>query len=333
MLRFSHPLPLPPRSASASQDYFDIVKNPMDLGSVKKRLENSCYKMIHEFAADTQLCFDNAILYNGQESDVSKVAKEMKVLFEKEFAKLMATIDLEEEQRKRTGDACVLCGCERLTFEPPSYYCNGAACNGQRIRRNSYYFTGGRNQYHWCQQCYTELRDNDAQEFPEIVLYKKDLQKKKNDEMNEEPWVECDQCKRWVHQICALFNGRKNKGMQTIYHCPFCSLAQRAKQRSDAPPNKTLGAKDIRHTGLSQYIEKRVHAKLDCAYERAAHDKHITLQEVEKAPKVHVRQLSNIEKNHIVRKKMMDRCVRARRRPELADSARAPRLSFPKAAR
>ena len=66
---------------------------------------------------------------------------------------------------------------------------------------------------------------------------------------------------------------------------------------------------------------------------RAAHDKHITLQEVEKAPKVHVRQLSNIEKNHIVRKKMMDRCVRARRRPELADSARAPRLSFPKAAR
>ena len=92
-------------------------------------------------------------------------------------------------------------------------------------------------------------------------------------------------------------------------------------------------ARDIRHTGLSQYIEKRVHAKLDCAYERAAHDKHITLQEVEKAPKVHVRQLSNIEKNHIVRKKMMDRCVRARRRPELADSARAPRLSFPKAAR
>ena len=79
----------------------------MDLGSVKKRLENSCYKMIHEFAADTQLCFDNAILYNGQESDVSKVAKEMKVLFEKEFAKLMASIDLEEEQRKRTGDACV----------------------------------------------------------------------------------------------------------------------------------------------------------------------------------------------------------------------------------
>ena len=95
MLRFSHPLPLPPRSASASQDYFDIVKNPMDLGSVKKRLENSCYKMIHEFAADTQLCFDNAILYNGQESDVSKVAKEMKVLFEKELTKLTASIDLE----------------------------------------------------------------------------------------------------------------------------------------------------------------------------------------------------------------------------------------------
>ena len=81
---------------------------------MKKRLENNCYKMIHEFAADAQLCFDNAILYNGDGSDVSKVAKEMKLLFEKEFAKLMASIDLEEEQaRGRWCDlmpcACSLC--------------------------------------------------------------------------------------------------------------------------------------------------------------------------------------------------------------------------------
>ena len=125
----------------------------------------------------------------------------------------VGTIDLEEEQRKRSGDACVLCGCERLTFEPTVYYCNGA-CNGQRIRRNSYYFTGGRNQYHWCQQCFNELKDSEPLEMPDCTLWKKELAKKKNDDMHEEPWVECDSCQRWVHQICALFNGRKNKGMQ-----------------------------------------------------------------------------------------------------------------------
>ena len=98
----------------------------------------------------------------------------------------------------------------------------------------------------------------DPLEMAEMTLAKRDLVKKKNDDVHEEPWVECDQCKRWVHQICALFNGRKNKGTATIYHCPFCSLAHRAKLRSDAPSIKALSAKDIRHTKLSVYIEKRV---------------------------------------------------------------------------
>ena len=52
----------------------------------------------------------------------------------------------------------------------------------------------------------------------------RDLTKKKNDEMHEESWVECSICERWVHQICALFNGRKNKVSETVYHCPFCIL-------------------------------------------------------------------------------------------------------------
>lgn len=48
------------------------------------------------------------------------------------------------------GESCVLCGCEKLHFEPPLYYCNGTGCNSARIRRNSHFYTGGRNQYHWC---------------------------------------------------------------------------------------------------------------------------------------------------------------------------------------
>lgn len=48
------------------------------------------------------------------------------------------------------GESCVLCGCEKLQFEPPLYYCNGTGCNSARIRRNSHFYSGGRNQYHWC---------------------------------------------------------------------------------------------------------------------------------------------------------------------------------------
>lgn len=171
-------------------DYFDVVKTPMDLGSIKKRMENNCYKSILDFAADVRLTFDNAVTYNGDGSDVCKVAREMKLTFEKLYQVMIATIEAEEKQRKLNGDVCILCGCEKLLFEPTVYYCNGS-CNGQRIRRNSYYYTGGRNQYHWCQQCFNELRDKQPLEFADCTLWKKDLQKKKNDEMHEEPWVEC----------------------------------------------------------------------------------------------------------------------------------------------
>jgi len=37
----------------------------------------------------------------------------------------------------------------------------------------------------------------------------------------EEAWVECDHCKRWVHQICGLFNSGRNNANVT-YMCPDC---------------------------------------------------------------------------------------------------------------
>jgi len=283
-------------------DYFDIIKSPMDLGSIKKRMENNCYKSISEFSADVRLTFDNAVSYNGDGSDVCKVAREMKAAFDKLYQAMLASIEAEEEHRKSNGDVCVLCGCEKLLFEPTVYYCNGS-CNGQRIRRNSYYYTGGRNQYHWCQQCFNELREKEPLEFADCTLWKKELQKKKNDEMHEEPWVECSQCNRWVHQICALFNGRMNKGT-TIYHCPFCFMARRGAREPHAKP---LGAKEIRHTKLSRFLEDRVNKSLEDAYARnATSAARITISN-EKAPAIFVRQLSNIEKMHQVKQRILQR--------------------------
>jgi len=48
-------------------DYFDVVKKPMDLGTVKKKLDNSVYREVDEFIGDVRLVFDNAMLYNGKE--------------------------------------------------------------------------------------------------------------------------------------------------------------------------------------------------------------------------------------------------------------------------
>eukprot|EP00644_Phytophthora_capsici_P018256 jgi/Phyca11/127367/e_gw1.68.213.1 len=45
-------------------DYFDIIKCPMDLGTIKKRLENEHYNSVEAFAGDVRLVFENCIAYN-----------------------------------------------------------------------------------------------------------------------------------------------------------------------------------------------------------------------------------------------------------------------------
>ena len=56
-------------------DYFDIVKHPMDLNQVMKKLGS--YTDINSFERDTKLVFTNAILFNGEESDVGCMAREL----------------------------------------------------------------------------------------------------------------------------------------------------------------------------------------------------------------------------------------------------------------
>lgn len=63
-------------------DYFQIIKNPMDFGTIKKRISTNAYKNINEFVSDMRLVFENCILYNGLENTVSKCAMEIREHFE-----------------------------------------------------------------------------------------------------------------------------------------------------------------------------------------------------------------------------------------------------------
>jgi hypothetical protein len=67
-------------------DYFDVVEHPMDLDLVTKKLENGVYWDITSFRKDTRLVFENAILYNGEDSDVGSMAKELLDLFEQDLS-------------------------------------------------------------------------------------------------------------------------------------------------------------------------------------------------------------------------------------------------------
>jgi hypothetical protein len=69
-------------------DYFEVVKNPMHLLLVKKKLENAVYTDMASFERDVKLVFENAILYNGEDSDVGTLAKTIKGVFETEYKKV-----------------------------------------------------------------------------------------------------------------------------------------------------------------------------------------------------------------------------------------------------
>ena len=69
-------------------DYFEVVKNPMHLRLVKKKLENAVYTDMASFERDVKLVFENAILYNGEESEVGQLAKSMMGVFEREYKKV-----------------------------------------------------------------------------------------------------------------------------------------------------------------------------------------------------------------------------------------------------
>lgn len=51
-------------------DYFDIIKQPMDLGTIKQMMKNKEIQTREEFAEKVRLVFDNAILYNKPYDEV-----------------------------------------------------------------------------------------------------------------------------------------------------------------------------------------------------------------------------------------------------------------------
>ncbi|KAJ7070580.1 hypothetical protein C8F01DRAFT_1106921 [Mycena amicta] len=54
--------------------YFDVVKQPRDLKTIRTKLNGDKYDSIEAFTADIQLMTDNAILFNGLESEAGQIA-------------------------------------------------------------------------------------------------------------------------------------------------------------------------------------------------------------------------------------------------------------------
>jgi len=242
------------------------------------RLQSLQYDNIDTFGEDVRLVFLNAMRYNPPKNHVHQSAKLLLAEFDGEFRKLILKVGREMARREGhecphcQGQTCELCGEKCLKFEPAVLTCQGA-CN-QRIKRGTnYYITqdGGRL---WCQRCYgslptvipsNHLVDEEdkkeaeaaapAERGKDIIaagvslgadgqgrLLKRSLLKRRFDEEVSEPWVQCDACEKWVHQICALFNPKSNAlDDKTKFLCPLCKL-RRHNMAKEGPHCGTLSA-------------------------------------------------------------------------------------------
>ncbi|NXA64673.1 BRD3 protein, partial [Mohoua ochrocephala] len=69
-------------------DYHDIIKHPMDLSTVKKKMDSREYQDAQGFAADIRLMFSNCYKYNPPDHEVVAMARKLQDVFEMRFAKM-----------------------------------------------------------------------------------------------------------------------------------------------------------------------------------------------------------------------------------------------------
>jgi len=93
-------------------NYFQIIKRPMDLGIIKKRLEAEEFYSLDDFKNDVKLTFNNAMTYNEAGSVIHDMAKDLMAKFDKDYARILGRPigeDVTTNLPKRLNDNNVHC--------------------------------------------------------------------------------------------------------------------------------------------------------------------------------------------------------------------------------
>jgi len=69
-------------------DYHDIIKKPMDLGTVKRKMDDREYKTAAEFESDVRMIFSNCYKYNPPDHDVVIMARKLQDVFDMRLASI-----------------------------------------------------------------------------------------------------------------------------------------------------------------------------------------------------------------------------------------------------
>ncbi|KAL9395218.1 hypothetical protein Peur_014503 [Populus x canadensis] len=81
-------------------DYFEIVENPMDFSTARKKLDEGAYTNLEQFERDVLLICSNAMQYNSADTIYYRQARAMQEIAKKDFEHLRQDSDDSEPQPK-----------------------------------------------------------------------------------------------------------------------------------------------------------------------------------------------------------------------------------------
>ncbi|KAK8889527.1 hypothetical protein M9Y10_034276 [Tritrichomonas musculus] len=88
-----------------AERYFEIIKKPMDFGTMRKKLNENQYTDPKEFVADVHLICNNAIQFNGENSMYAFMAADISKKMDDKFKNKPNSI--EEEWQKKLEDIVI----------------------------------------------------------------------------------------------------------------------------------------------------------------------------------------------------------------------------------
>ncbi|KAL4792123.1 Bromodomain-containing protein [Aspergillus venezuelensis] len=83
--------------------YFQIIQQPMDLGTIEQKLKNNVYQDAQSVVYDFNLMVQNSLTFNGPDHTVAIEGQKIKATFDKQIANLPKPGEVEEKKPKKSA--------------------------------------------------------------------------------------------------------------------------------------------------------------------------------------------------------------------------------------